>query len=213
MLTVKHYLDKVLEVYSSGPYYEQVKKAKIEFFDRAGRVAEGSEKFESQMDAFLDWYLFDRPLDKEEIAPVKLYVLEKISSLDEVEKQFYQDLTETIHSIFEVLKVKNSEIFVRDLFDKEKYVVDENEINMGFTKGDIFQTRLIRFKDSLVFGSAFVFHPKDSRSFVLKEIKKIKYMDNKQRLKLMHRLGVMKLKLEQYPHIQVENIYTEEPLF
>lgn len=213
MLTIKYYLDKVLETYSSGSYYEQVKEAKAEFFDRAGRVAEGSEKFETQMNAFLDWYLFDRPLNREEIAPVKLFVLEKVEKLEPNEQGFFRDLTETIHSLFEVLKVKNSEIFVRDLFDREKYVVDETEINMGFSKGDIFQTRLIQFKDSLVFGNAFVFHPKESRSFVLKEIKKIKYMDNKQRLKLMHRLAVMKLKLEQYPHINVENIYTEEPLF
>ncbi len=212
-MSIRDYLDRVLDYYSQGPYYDEVKAAKEEYFERAGRVAEGSEKFELQMKAFIDWYLFDRPLKKSEIAPVKLFVLEHLESLEENEKAIFTELSKTTHSLFELLKVKDSDIHLKDLFDGEKYVVHEGDINKGFSKGDIFEARLIPFKGELVFGGAFIFHPKECRSFILKQIKKIKYLDQKQRLRLMHQLASMKLKIEQYAHIDVKHIYTETPLF
>lgn len=210
---VRDYLDRVLTAYSNGPYYEEVKRAKEEYFERAGRVAEGSEKFEIQMNSFLDWYLFDRPLNKSDIEPVKLFTLEHLEALEQVEKEVFLDLTKTIHSLFELLKSKDSDIYVKDLFDGEKYVITEQDINKGFSKGDIFEARLIPYKGELVFGSAFIFHPKECRSFITKQIKKIKYLDQKQRLRLLHQLAGMKLKIEQYTHIDVKHIYTETPLF
>ncbi len=212
-MSIRMYLDRILEVYSQGVYYEEVKTAKEEYFDRAGRVAEGSEKFEIQMKAFLDWYLFDRPLIKAEIAPVKMFVLEQVDKLPSDEKEIYAELSKSVHSLFELLKVKQSDIFVKDLFDGEKYVVEESDINKGFNKGDIFESRLIKYRDKLVFGNSFIFHPSDTRDFILKQIKAVKFQDPKQRLKLMHRLAGMKLKVEQYTHIHVKHIYTETPLF
>jgi hypothetical protein len=211
--TIKYYMERVLETYSTASYYEEVKLARNEFFERAGRVAEGSEKFETQMDSFLDWYLFDRPLSQSEIVPVKLFLIERLETVEPEDKEIYQNLTKSIHSLFQVLKIKDFELYIKDLFDGEKYIVDEDQLNKGFNKGDIFETRLIHFRDKLVFGNSFVFHPVEVRSFILKQIKQIKYLDSKQRLKLMHRLAEMKLKMEQYTHINVQHIYTEKPLF
>jgi hypothetical protein len=212
-MNIKGFLDRILHAYSEGVYYDQVKRAKEEFFSKAGRVAEGSENFDAQMDAFLDWYLFDRPLDKVEICPVKMFVVEHAEKLPADELKIFQGMTKSRHSLFELLKVRNNDVYVKDLFDSEKYIVEESEINKGFTKGDIFEGRLIHFGDRLVFGSSFVFHPREVKSFISKEIKKIKYLDDKQHLKLLHRLATMRLKVEQYPHIAVEHIYTESPLF
>jgi hypothetical protein len=213
IIGVRNYLDNVLNAYSKEKYYDEVKKAKEEFFQRTGKIAEGSEAFETQMENFLDWYVFDRPLTGSEISPIKLFLIEKIDNIDAADHQVYQDLANSIHSIFEVLKVKDNEIYLKDLFDGEKYVVDEVQLNKGFTKGDIFEGRLLKFKGSLVFGAAFVFHPKDVRSFILKQIKRIKYLDQKQRLKLLHKLAEMRLKMEQYNHISVTHIYCDDPVF
>jgi len=213
MHSVRRYLDKVLEAYSVGPFYEEVKAARADYFDRAGRVAEGSEKFELQMNAFLDWYLFDRPLNKAQIAPVKLFVLEHLGKLPEEEREIFTNLTKSVHSLFELLKVKNTDVYVKDLFDGEKYVVEESDINKGFNKGDIFEGRLIKLRDHLVFGTSFVFHPSEVKAYIVKQIKTEKFQDMKQRLKLIHRLATMKLKLEQYAHIDIKHIYTDTPVF
>jgi hypothetical protein len=212
-MRLQDHLDKILEVYSKGNYYEEVKLAKEEFFARVGQVAEGSDKFETQMNAFLDWYLYDRPLLKSEICPVKMFVFDHLKSVSQEEHDIYHDLTKSNHSIFELLKVKEGDVYLKDLFSGEKYIVEDSDINLGFTKGDVFEGRLIRFKDKLVFGSSFVFHPTDVKSFIVKEIKKVRSLDPKTHLKLMHRLAMMRIKSEQYTHIDVRHIYTESPLF
>jgi hypothetical protein len=212
-MKLQDYLDRILESYSKGDYYEEVKRAKAEFFSRAGQVAEGSDKFESQMNAFLDWYLYDRPLDKSQICPVKMFVFDHLKDVDPADHVVFHDLTKSIHSLFELLKVRGNDVFVKDLFTSEKYIVEDSEINAGFSKGDIFEGRLIKFHDKLVFGSSFVFHPKECRSFIVKEIKKVRALDAKQHLKLMHKLAMMRIKSEQYSHIDVKHIYTEAPLF
>ena len=212
-MKLEPFLDKILTSYSTHEYYEEIKRAKEEFFERVGKVAEGSEKFESQMNAFLDWYIYDRPLTKAEICPVKMYVFDHLKNEDPAEHDIFQDLTKSVHSLFELLKVKNGDIYVKDLVSSEKYIVEDSDINMGFTKGDVFEGRLIKFRDRLVFGSSFVFHPVECRSFIMKSIKKVRSLDAKQHLKLIHRLALMRIKSEQYAHIDVKHIYTESPLF
>jgi len=73
-MTPNDVLEKILKTYSEGKYYEEVKSAKDEFFTRAGKVAEGSELFEGQMRAFLDWYMFDRPLNGVDLCPVRRWI-------------------------------------------------------------------------------------------------------------------------------------------
>lgn len=212
-MSIKPYLDRVLEAYTVGPLYDEVKKAREEYCERTGRVAEGDETFENQMNSFLDWYLFDRPMDKDHISPVKLFVLERIEQIDPADREIFEDLAKSNHSLFELLKVKGEDVYLKDLFTGEKYIVEDSDVNRGFTKGDIFEARLIKFRDRLVFGNSFVFHPRTVRSFILKQIKAIKYLDASQRLRLIHKLASMRLKTEQYSHIDVQHIYTENPLF
>jgi hypothetical protein len=211
--TLQEFLDRILTTYSTGTRYEEVRRAKDEFFHRAGKVAEGSDAFEQQMKSFVDWYLFDRPLDGADLCPVKMFVVENKNTLPPEELQIFTDLTKGIHSIFEYLKMKGNDVYLKDLFSKENYVVEDSEINRGFTKGDVFESRLIRFKDRFVFGGSFVFHPIDCKSYIRKQIKKIRYQDYAQRLKLIHRLATMRLKTEQYAHIDVKFIYTDQPMF
>jgi hypothetical protein len=212
-MKLQSYLDRVLEAYSRDGYYEEVRRAKEEFFSRVGQVAEGSENFETQMKAFLDWFLFDRNLEKSEICPIKLFVFDHANNFPPEEREIFRDLAKSVHSLFELLKVKESDIYIKDLFSSEKYIVEDSEIYSGFNKGDIFEGRLIKFRDRMVFGPSFVFHPKECQAFISKEIKKVRNLDPKHQLKLIHRFAMMKMKCEQYSHIDVKNIYTETPLF
>jgi hypothetical protein len=212
-MRVEDFLDRVLKKYTEGEYYEEVKEAKVEFFTRAGKVAEGSDLFETQMKAFLDWYLFDRPLKKYALCPVKMYVFEEGKNMPEEEHKIFEKIGESVHSLFEFLKIKRSDIYVKDMVSGEKYIIEDSNIQHGFSKGDIFEARLIPFADRYVFGESFVFHPVSCKKFIAKQIKQIRYLDEKQRLKLLHRLSIMKLKTYQYSHIDVKHIYTETPVF
>ncbi len=212
-MTPNDVLEKILKTYSEGKYYEEVKSAKDEFFTRAGKVAEGSELFEGQMRAFLDWYMFDRPLNGVDLCPVKMYLFEFGKTMDPAERGLVEGITNSIHSIFEYLKLRGHDVYVKDMVTKEKYVIENSEITMGFTKGDVFEGRLIPHDDKLTFGESFIFHPTTCKSFIKKQIKQIKYLDQKQRLKLIHKLSIMKLKTKQYAHIDEKHIYTDKPIF
>jgi hypothetical protein len=109
--------------------------------------------------------------------------------------------------------VRDEDIYLKDLVSNEKYIVEESEISKGFTKGDVFEARLLKYKDRLVFGNSFTFHPREVRGFILKQIKQVRYLDVTHKLKLFQRLSSMRLKTDQYPHIDVKHIYTETPVF
>lgn len=211
-MLVEDFIGRVVEFYSSGEYYEEAKKAKEEFFQVSGKVAEGSDQFESKMNSFLDWYVFERPLSDQELAPIKAYVIDEKNSLSSQELAIYEELAKSRNSMFELLKIKNNDLYVRDLFDREKYVIEGFELAGGFTKGDIFQARLLKLEDRYVFNNAFVFHPQEAKKFIQKQIKKVRYLKDSHRSKLLHALSAMKVKTEQYSHIEVKHIYSDEPI-
>jgi hypothetical protein len=212
-VAIHEFLDRILSAYSKGDYYEEVKRAKDEFFERTGKVAEGSETFENQMRAFIDWYLFDRPLERSQLCPVKLFTLEHRNELEPGELEIFESFAQSIHSVFELLKVRQDDVYLKDLVTSEKYIVEESEISKGFSKGDVFESRLLKYRDRLVFANSFIFHPPECRSFIQKQIKQVRYLEPAQKLKLFQKLASMRLKTEQYPHIDVKHIYTDKPLF
>jgi hypothetical protein len=211
-MLVDEYLSRVIEAYSKDDFYGEIKEARDEFFRATGNVAEGSEHFEAKMNNFLDWYVFDRPLKTLQIAPIKAFVQDHTKQMSEEEKAVFEDFSQSKVSVYELLKIKDNDLYVQDLFDREKYVIEETDLASGFTKGDIFQTRLLRYRERFLLGNAFVFHPREAKSFIQKQIKKIKYLKDTHRLSLLHKLSAMKQKAEQYSHIDVKYIYSDEPI-
>lgn len=213
MQGIRIFLDEIATYYSSGAYYNEIVAARKEFAEKVGILAEGVDTdFDRQADTFLDWFLFDRKLSKQEIPPVKAYLYDNGASLEDSKKEVFAKFADNVHSIFEVLKAKGSDVYLKDLLDGEKYVVEDVEVNQGFIKGDILETRLVQLGDRMVFGIAFNFHPKEAESFIKKQSKKLKNLDEPHRIVFMHQLLKMRNKVEQYSHIDIKHIYCEEPL-
>jgi hypothetical protein len=91
--------------------------------------------------------------------------------------------------------------------------VTDAEVNRGFGRGDIFEARIIPFKGSFEFSRGFCFHPTDMESFILGEIKKVRYQDKSRQTKLIMQLASMKLKHLRFSHIDIKHIYTFESKF
>jgi hypothetical protein len=100
-----------------------------------------------------------------------------------------------------------------DLFSNKTHTVVDSEINQGFAKGDIFEARIIPFKGTFEFSQGFCFHPVEMESFILGEIKKVRYQDKHRQTKLILQLAAMKLKQLRFQHIDVRHIYTFESKF
>lgn len=213
MLDFQKCIDVITNEYTAGDYYREVYEAKKVYFDNLGSLAEDDPDFENQMDVFMGWYLFDRPLDKHDLPPVLLYYRKNLASFSQDEQMAYKALTESKHSVYELLKQKELSISLRDLSNGLKYEVKELQFRVGFSKGDIFQARLIPFGKAYVFANGFCFHPKEGAKFIESQMKKIRDDDTAQRTKLLLKLGQMKNKHHRFPHIDVQHVYTLTPKF
>lgn len=215
MSDYKKYLEPVIEEFTTGDHYEEVYKAKQEYFEKAGVVYEDDSEYEQRMSIFMDWYLFERDLPGVDLPPVKYYYRKNKESFSDEERPIYKDLCNTIHSIFRLKRFTffGTDLVVQDLFTKKTFRVKDPTEKKGFSKGDIFEARLIPFKGSYAFSIGFCFHPVEMEPFLLAEIKKVRHQDRGRQTRLILQLSSMKLKHTRYQHIDVSHIYTFDSRF
>jgi hypothetical protein len=214
-MTYNQYLEPVIEEFTTGEYYRVVYDAKQEYFEKAGIVYEDDQEFEQRMCIFMDWYLFDRDLPGVDLPPIKYYFRAHKERFSADEQNIYKDFTTTIHSLFRLKRFTwyTKNIVVTDLFSNKTYTVTEGEITQGFSRGDIFEARIIPFKGGYQFSRGFCFHPVEMASFISGEIKKVRYQDKSRQTKLILQLAAMKLKHLRFQHIDIKHIYTLDSRF
>lgn len=205
-------IEKMMHHFTKEPFTGEVAQAKQEFFERAGIFDEYSPDFEMKMAQFMDWYLFSRELEMNRVTPVDYAADSDLYPKTDEEKPLYTALRQNRHSLFEYLKIKGEDVFLRDLFSGYKHVIHKSPVTIGFNSDEIFEARLIPFENSYVFAKAFCIHPPQVSKFIIKEIKKIKLLPQDEqkaaREELMIRLFRMRYKHEQYRHVAIDEIYS-----
>jgi hypothetical protein len=206
--------EKLMQFFSSGEFQDEAIKAKIQFNDYAGVFDEAAADFEMKLSQFVDWYLFTRRLQKYGLSPIALQVERHLMPVSEEEKGYYVNLAGNRHSLFEFLKITRDDLHVRDLFSDYKLVIKKSPVVHGFSRDEPFEARLVPHGDSFVFASAFCFHPKESTKYILHEVKRVKKMGDDERAlareELLLKLFKMRHKYDQYQHVAVGEIYTNE---
>lgn len=203
-------VDKLMTFYTGSDYRDEVVQAKKEFFEDAGLVGDETFHFEVRMSQFLDWYLFTRELTEAHIPPVHLANEHPPFPMDDEERTHLQSLVKGHHSLFEFIKVKGETVYVRDLLENKKLYLEDSHVTKGFNADEVFEARVFPFGETHVFGRGFCFHPAEAKSFILKEVKKVRHLDEVQKEALMFRLLKMRYKFEQYKHIRLDYIYTND---
>jgi len=209
------YLEPIIEEFTTGEYYSEVYNAKHEYFEKAGVVYEDDSEFEHRMSIFMDWYIFDRDLPGVDLPPMKLYFRKNKERFNNEELNIYRDFCSTVHSVFRLKRQTwfKKGLVITDLFSNKAFTVTDTEINQGFARGDIFEARIIPFMGTYEFSRGFCFHPVDMESFILGEIKKVRFQDKSRQTKLILQLSSMKLKHLRFQHIDIKHIYTLESKF
>ncbi len=209
------YLDPVIEEFTTREYYPIVYQAKQEYFEKAGIVYEDDVEFDQRMSIFMDWFLFDRDLPGVDLPPIKYYFRKNKDKFTNEELNIYKDFCATIHSIYRLKRHKlfGHGLLAKDLFSNKTYTVSDPEITKGFTRGDIFEARIIPFKGNFHFSRGFCFHPVEMVSFISSEIKKVRYQEKVRQTKLILQLSGMKLKHLRFQHIDIKHIYTFDSRF
>ena len=214
---VKRYyeiIDELMQFYAAGPFASEAVSAKLEFFDLAGIFDEQSPSFDMRMAQFTDWYLFSRPLKCSGLVPIAHHLENRPTRVSDADLPFLKNLSHNRLSLFEFIKIKGQDVFVRDLMSKYKLVIKDSPVTYGFSTEEYFQARLIPHQDSFLFSIAFCFHPPEATKFIRSEVKLVSKLSEDQqqsaREKLVLRFFRMRNKFEQYPHVGIEEIYSND---
>lgn len=202
-------IDKILKHFAGPEFQTELVNAKSEFFD-GPLDEEKTENFDLRMSQFYDWYFFTRELSGYGRTPLEVcHMVRELRFTDE-ENILLEKLKNHRHSLFEFVKIKDQDIYLKDLLKNEKVIVKKSEIVFGFNPDEIFEVRLIPLNDSFVFTKGFCFHPSDATKFILSEVKRHRKDPDLDPELMMLRLVKMRFRFERYKHVKPEMIYSNE---
>ena len=209
------FTDELMKHYTSDIFKDEVIEAKKAFFGGNGPVDAEEPDYEMKIIHFSEWYLFTRPLKEYNVTPA-VYAKEDDSfELNEQFPDIYKNLVNHRHSLFEFIKLSKTDLHIRDVISKYKFIIKDSPVTIGFNKGQVFEARVIPHGQSFSFMKSFCLHPPQATKFILKEVKvlqKNKDMDILASIEtLIQKLNNKKQKYEQYKHVAVEMIYSNEP--
>lgn len=202
-------IEKILQHFAGPEFKSELTQAKANFFD-GPLDEENSESFDLRMSQFYDWYFFTRKLSGYGQTPLDVCHLVRELRFTDEENQMIVNLKNHRHSLFEFIKLKDRDVYLKDLLKNEKVVVKHSDLVSGFNEEEIFEVRLIAYKDSYVFTKGFCFHPSDARKFILSEIKLHRKDPDLPPAAMMLKLIKMRFRFERYKHVKPEMIYSHE---
>jgi len=174
MLEVVHeYLDKVLTLYSQGDHFSDLKEAKDIYFSLTGKLDEDKEDFESRMNSFNDWYIFQhRQKDGSK-------VIEDYIRNNDIEEELSQALLNVNHSLFEFSKSTfRKQILLKDILHDEKIILKKDHPVISLVEGDVFTGRVIKYKGEFYLLRGICNLPQAVKPILKKQSKKIRKLNN-----------------------------------
>jgi hypothetical protein len=134
------------------------------------------------------------------------------AKLSAKERTLLGAMVANIHSLFEVLRISEGGLTLRDLFTSEVLKVTERRTLAGLDKGDILEARLLPVGEKLVFSSgAFAFHPRQARNIILQAVDRIRMQGGVAPEELMSKLRALNFRYtDRFRHrVPVDKVYGE----
>lgn len=206
------YLERLTQIATGEDFLDAVREAKARYFRATGEVFEDDPFFESRMNGFIEYYLFDWSAAPGGKSTTAVIIDKNKSTLAPDELVAFAGFDRNVHSIFEFKKKKGELVTVHNLYDDEKYEVHERRALAGMEKGDLFEARLLPIGEKLHFSNAFVFHPASVKKFIVQELKTTRATHAPRPTATLHRLAYLRLKFDRYRRADVTKIYSRETL-
>lgn len=204
MLEIVHeHLDKVLSQYTQGSHFADLKEAKDKYFSITGKLDEDKEEFESRMNCFNDWYIFQYHHNDGS------KVVEDYIRTHQLDEELSQALLNVNHSLFEFSKINfRKQIVLRDILHDEKITLVKNHPTISLMEGDVFTGRLIKYKSEYFLLRGVCTLPQGLTSILKKQSKKIRKANSfEDELKYLLQLESLKTKAMHYSHIDPTKIF------
>lgn len=208
MLDIVHeHLDKVLSQYTQGLHFNELKDAKEKYFSLTGKLDEDKDEFESRMNCFNDWYIFQyRKSDGSK-------VIEDYIRTNELNEEISQALLNVNHSLFEFSKVNfRKQVVLKDVLHDEKITLVKNHPTISLMEGDVFTGRVIKYKGDYSLLRGVCTLPQGVSSVLKKQSKKVRKTNSfDEELNYLLHLEQLKTKSMHYSHIDPAKIFIFNP--
>jgi hypothetical protein len=197
--------DRLLDFAIRPEHEAELVRARQDYFSRTGEVFDEDRSFDVRMQAFLDWYVFDRPLAPTGEPPSRAFLA---TLADAAERDRFRLLGRTVHGVFEVRKNSKKELAVHNLLTAADYTVPMPGPLAGVQKLDLFEGRLVPFEGRHHFSSAFLFHPPMIKRSLLRELKRQhRHETGVPVQEIIWTLSRMATRAEHYRNVAIDSIY------
>lgn len=200
---VNEHLDKVLGLYTQGAHFDELKSAKEKYFSITGKLDEDKEEFESRMNCFNDWYVFQyRHNDGSK-------VIEDYIRTNQLDVELSQALLNVNHSLFEFSKINfRKQIVLHDILHDEKIVLVKSHPTISLMEGDVFTGRVIKYKGDYFLLRGVCILPQGVKKILKKQSKKVRKLNSfEEELNFLLQLENLKTKATHYSHIDPAKIF------
>ncbi len=206
-------LDALIERFGAGEHEAEVVHARGEYDERTGKVFDDDGAlFEVRTNAFLEWYVVERPLSKAGVPPVVI-ALREAGPGDGSESDLsvaWRAWATSHRSLFTVEDLDDGRVRLRDIFGGACFAVDERRRFFGVTPRDIVEARLMGFRGHVRFGRTFCFHPGEVHDKIDAHVRHI-LADGGTRADAVDFIATLRVRMERSRHIAPERIYDVAP--
>jgi len=201
---------------------DDIVEAKADYFSKTGgEVHEDDRCYELRMQAFFNWYLFDRVEPKTGQTPIDRYLREKGKELLGEEKNVLIGCTQSKLSLYEYRgrgglfsRPKAGRVRVRDALSAADFDVTERRQMHGLDEGDLFEARLVPVDGAWQFSSSFTYHPREVKRTIQREVKRRKKAGEEIDPRgFAWELEKMSLQAERFRNVTIHAIYNFETPF
>jgi hypothetical protein len=206
--------ERLLSWATAAPRDQDLMRARKEHFEQYGEPHEEDRSYEVRLNGMLDFYLYEW---RTEGGPTTLdrFVAAEGAALPPADLDAFRALGGNVHGLFEVRKIKEGQVRLRDVFSGEDREVTERRQIAGLEKNDLLEARLMPFEGALFFSGAFLYHPREARKAILGEVKRMKKAAGRgvvpDARSFLAQLSRMAMKMERYRNVRLESIYDFSP--
>lgn len=198
-------LNQLIEQVSQAQDSEILFEAKKEYQELTGPIFEDDKSYESRMGSFLEWFTLQRVLPHSEKTPLIKHLEDHKDALNLEMLEIAENISTCIHSLFILKKVRPKQVVILELMSKEKYIVEEDQGSMFFNQNDIFEGRLIYYKDKYYLTDHFCYHPQQVLGYIKAKIKTLMSEENKNE-KILKEMNTVKDQLMKKQSVAVSKI-------
>lgn len=206
--SVVEHIESALTQFSGDDFYKELLRAKSEFSKLTGPIDEDEDDYESRMDSFNIWYLFDFKLDG------KRTVIEKYIEENSIPHDIEIALLSRNFSVFEFAgeSTFRKQMILKDILHDRKVVLPKGHFRPGLVEGDIFIGSTVDLEEESHLLPVFCLLPKEALSPIKKKSKLIRKAggEKTEEFSFLMNTELLRNRYRRYRHVSAKKFFQYE---